>query len=667
MTTVAVLLPLPLLGPYDYRVPEGEAYALGTLVEVPLGRRQEIGVVWGPGSAGLGESKLKDISGPVPGVPPLPDVSRRFVDWVADYTLSPPGAVLRMVLSVREALAPAKRPRRRLAEISDPDAHRPGPDLSPAQSVAATRLVAAVGAGYRATLLDGVTGSGKTEVYFEAIAEALRQEHQVLVLVPEITLTTQWLSRFTARFGAPPALWHSELTPAQRRDTWRRIANGAARVVVGARSALFLPYPALGLIVVDEEHDGGFKQEDGVSYHARDMAVVRAHLGAIPVVLASATASLETRLNVEAGRYDKLDLPSRHGVAQLPALTLVDMRREPPEKGAWGRSWLAPSLVTAVEQTLEAGEQVLLFLNRRGYAPLTLCRACGHRLQCPHCTAWLVEHRGRRDHAQLQCHHCGHSQRLPDGCPACAAEGTLVPCGPGVERIAEEVAARFPTARPLLFASDSLSGPKALAEAVTQVQEGAVNLLIGTQVLAKGLHFPALTLVGVIDGDLGLEGGDLRAAERTYQMLSQVAGRAGRGERPGRVLLQTYQPQHPVMQALARGDAAGFLATEARARAESGMPPYGRLVALIVSGADSATVSDTARALARSAPQHAGVAVFGPAPAPLAVLRGRHRIRLLLQAPRTVKVQPMVRAWLAGVVVPRTVKVQVDIDPYGFF
>lgn len=663
---VAVLLPLPLAGPYTYL---GD-YPPGTVVEVPLGRRQEIGVVWGEAEGGVDPAKLRAIIGPVADAQPIPEVSRRFVDWVADYTLSPPGAVLRMVLSVRDAFVVPKRARK-VAAITLPDGNHAGPTLSPAQSVAASALVGSVGAGYSATLLDGVTGSGKTEVYFEAIAETLRRGQQVLVLVPEIALTAQWLTRFAERFGAPPTEWHSELTPARRRRAWRAVADGSAMVVVGARSALFLPYPDLGLIVVDEEHEGAFKQEDGVSYNARDMAVARAHQGGIPVVLASATPSLETLLNVEAGRYRRLDLPSRHGVAQLPTLTVLDMRRTPPEAGDWGRSWLAPPLVDAVEEALAKGEQALLFLNRRGYAPLTLCRTCGHRMQCPHCTAWLVEHRyqgggpGVR-RGRLQCHHCGFGMAIPTTCPSCSAEDSLTACGPGVERIAEEAARRFPSARLLLVTSDTLSGPKALSEAVQRVQDREVDLLIGTQMLAKGLHFPHLTVVGVVDADLGLEGGDLRAAERTYQMLSQVAGRAGRGAFPGHVYVQTYQPQHPVMLALAKGDAAGFLATEAAGRSLAGMPPYGRLVALIVSGANADAVTAAGRSLAATAPHDPGVVVYGPAAAPLAILRGRHRLRLLLQAPRAVRVQPLIRQWLSAISVPRDVRIQVDIDPYSF-
>ncbi len=532
--------------------------------------------------------------------------------------------------------------------------------LSPAQAAAAGSLVEAVrAAAFDAVLLDGVTGSGKTEVYFEAVAEALRAGRQCLVLLPEIALGAQWLDRFRQRFGVLPAAWHSDLPRRQRRLTWRAVAEGRASVVVGARSALFLPFRDLGLIVVDEEHDGSFKQEEGVVYHARDMAVVRAHLGALPIVLASATPSLETLVNVERGRYREIHLPERHGGASLPEMALVDMRADPPPRGRW----LSPVVETALGETLEAGEQAMLYLNRRGYAPLTLCRACGHRMQCPDCTTWLVEHRlaGR-----LECHHCGYSTPLPEACPECGAADSLVPCGPGVERLAEEVAARFPEARLAIMSSDTVRGPEAAAALVARVQAREIDILVGTQIMAKGHHFPLLTLVGVIDADLALSGGDLRAAERTWQLLSQVAGRAGRAEHPGRVLLQSYMPEHPVLAAIAAGDRERFVEEELAARETFHMPPFGRLAAIIVSGRNGAAVERTGRQLAANAPRQAGLQVLGPAPAPLAVLRGHHRVRLLVKAGRDARIQDTIRRWLGPLDWPSSVRVKVDIDPYSF-
>jgi len=716
---VPVLLPYPFPGPFDYAVPEGMDPAPGDVVLAPLNGREVVGVVWdAPGPAPATEAKLKPLIAALDTAPMRPAL-RRLVDWMAAYTLSPPGEVMAMGLRLAGA-APGPVMGWRLPETSPPDARRteararvltaladiqprgtgelaraarvgsgvirameaagtivatrlpppsafavpnPGhaaPVLSLSQRRAATALTQAVAArAFTVTLLDGVTGSGKTEVYFEAIAEALRLGRQTLVLLPEIALSAQWLDRFADRFGAAPAVWHSDLTSRVRRTTWRAVAAGEAGVVVGARSALFLPFPNLGLVVVDEEHESAFKQEDGVVYHARDMAVVRARLESVPAILVSATPSLETLANVEAGRYRRLTLPTRHGGAALPKVAAIDLRANPPARNRF----ISPPLVEAVRATLARGEQAMLFLNRRGYAPLTLCRACGHRMACPNCTAWLVEHRARR---QLMCHHCGHTIPIPELCPTCGAAHSLTPVGPGVERVTEEAAALFPEARLTVMASDTLPGPRAAAEAARAIAAREVDLIIGTQVVAKGWHFPHLTLVGVVDADLGLGGGDLRAAERTVQLLHQVGGRSGRAEAPGHVLLQTFSPEHPVIEALISGDFEGFVAREAAERRPGFWPPYGRLAAIIVSAEDGEIADRLARALGRVAPGAPGIVVLGPAPAPLAILRGRHRRRLLLKTRRDIAVQPLLRDWLAQVRVPRGARVDIDVDPVSF-
>lgn len=716
---VAVLLPLPLAGPYDYLVSKDEAYRVGDIVDVPLASRRATGVIWGPGTGDVDPAKLREVIARRE-VAPLPSALVQLVDWVSRYTLYPQGAVLRMALSVPDALDPPKpttvytlashvpeyrttKARERVISflkespplaagdiareagcgasvikgLADagvlaalkvspdndwpvPQPERRGVDLSEKQTAAAKALCDGAGAGFGVTLIDGVPGSGKTEVYFEAVARALTQGRQVLVMLPEIALGAQWLARFEARFGTAPAMWHSELTMAKRRDTWRAVAEGHVRVVVGARSALFLPFRELGLIVVDEEHDGSFKQEEGVVYHARDMAVVRAQLEDIPVVLVSATPSLESVNNVKRGRYAEVTLPARHGGAELAGVSVIDMRKDGPARGRW----LSPKLAEALAETFEAGDQAMLFLNRRGYAPLTLCRTCGHRLQCPRCTAWLVEHRlvGR-----LQCHHCGFQTKPPETCPNCEDKESLVPCGPGVERLAEEIQLLFPEVRTVIAASDMVHGPKQAAELVRLIEEKEIDLVIGTQIVAKGYHFPGLTLVGVVDADLGLSGGEFRAAEKTFQLLYQVAGRAGRGERPGRVYLQTYMPDHAVMKAMACGDRDAFINAESAAREAAHMPPFGRLVALIVSGRDEADVDQSATNLARAAPRGEGVRVLGPAPAPMALLRGRHRRRLLLSAPKEANPQALVRDWVHRTPIARKVRVQIDVDPVSFF
>lgn len=718
--TVSVLLPLPLADAYDYSVPQGLYVAVGHFVIVPLGKRETLGVVWGEGTGEVAVAKLRHVIEVLPALPMAPPL-RRFIDWVAAYTLAPPGAVLRMAMSSPSALGAPKietvyRPsvdagdtlkltpaRRRVLEalnggpamaaaelahlagvsgsvvksmaavglldavertvrrsFSRPDGGREGPTLSPAQKVAAEALMESVRArAFSATLLDGVPGAGKTEVYFEAIAAALSMERQVLVLLPEIALTAQWLKRFEDRFGCMPAAWHSGLTSLERRETWRAIADGRIAVVVGARSALFLPFADLGLVVVDEEHDTSFKQEEGVCYNARDMAVVRARLVAAPIVLASATPSLESVMNVASGRYSALHLPARHGSNQLATIAAIDLKRHPPERGRW----LSPPVLDAMKTALAVGEQTLLFLNRRGYAPITLCRSCGKGIECPQCSAWLVEHRFRR---MLVCHHCGYSEPPAATCKSCGAVDHFVACGPGVERLAEEAHAVFPEARVELFTSDSLASREEATAAIERMIAGEIDILIGTQMAAKGHHFPNLTLVAVIDADLGLNGGDLRAAERTFQLLYQVAGRAGRHERPGRALIQTHVPEHPVMQALVANDRDRFVAAELAGRSAAGMPPYGRLASLIVSGPDPAAVDNVCAAIARRVPQKEGVIVLGPSVAPMALLRGRHRRRFLLKTGRDTAVQPLLRAWLGQIGLPASVRLQIDVDPYSF-
>ncbi len=735
--SVSVLVPYPVDKSYDYLVPEGLRISSGDYVCVPLGNREITGVVWGAGTGGVDPSKLKEIVFRYD-MEPMQSVTRKFVDWVSSYTLSMKGSVLKMALSVPAALTPPKPARgfkcvdgavfnpkalteqrrkvldvvsdgvvRKASEIAkfagcsagviagmadkglleEVSVYNPAPclfpqaegklaDLSEDQQSAADHLCDYVRSGkYSTTLLDGVTGSGKTEVYFEAVAEALKQGRQVVIMLPEIALSNAFLDRFKIRFGCAPALWHSHLTKAQRRNTWRGVAQGDTRVVVGARSALFLPYKELGLIIVDEEHDPAYKQEDGVIYHARDMAVVRGHLGQIPVVLASATPSLETMMNaweqpLGGGRYNHLVLPSRYGGASLPDISVVDLRSDKPER----QCFLSQSLVEAMQETLDKKEQVLLFLNRRGYAPLTLCRTCGHRMECPRCTAWLVEHRNPKGggSGRLYCHHCGYHVPIPEICPSCEDKDSFAACGPGVERIFEETKALFPDAHIMVLASDTTESYEELKVMIRQVECGEVDIVIGTQIIAKGHHFPNLTLVGVVDADLGLQGGDLRAAERTYQMLHQVSGRAGRARgKKGKVLLQSWMPEHRIMKAMASSKRDDFLAVEASEREVVNMPPYSRLVGIIVSGRDERMVQEVAKALGRVAPQGAvkngaKIQTLGPAPAPFARLRGKFRYRLLVRADKNVNIQKVVSGWVGSLKIPSTVRVYIDVDPQSF-
>lgn len=715
---VPVLVPLPAAKPYSYSVPDGMNVTAGSIVRVPLGPREVAGIVTEGATDSVDAKKLRPIS-ELFDCPPVDDGMMRFMRWAADYTISPPGMVARMILRVPAAFDPeppvpglrfsGQQPERmtgarsRVLELAGdglawtrtglahaagvsatvidglsaqgvfedvmiparPVVAPPDPDYAPAelsgdQADAARQLVDAVSArGFSVSLLDGVTGSGKTEVYFEAVAKAIEQGKQVLILLPEIALTQQFLERFHDRFGSKPAEWHSDLAPKTRERVWRQVMEGQVRVVAGARSALFLPFQDLGLIIVDEEHDPAYKQEDRVFYNARDMAVVRGHIGSFPVILASATPSVESQVNALQGRYTRIRLTGRYAEAAMPDLKAIDMRRSPPRPGGF----LSPALVEAMNQTLQRKEQSLLFLNRRGYAPLTLCRVCGHRFQCPCCSSWLVEHRFR---GQLVCHQCGHHEARPEACPSCGTLDHLVACGPGVERIAEEAEKTFPDARIIVLSSD-LMGVKRLRLELDAIARGEADIVIGTQLVAKGHNFPNMTLVGVVDADLGLANGDPRAAERTFQLLSQVTGRAGRTGKKSLGLLQTYQPDHPVMRAIVSGDAEAFYAREIEERERSGLPPYGRLGALIISAGTRAEAENHARALRRAAPHSPEINVLGPAEAPLALIRGRHRFRLLIHGTRKADIQNFIRAILsAGPKERGSVRVQIDIDPQSF-
>ncbi|MFU7529173.1 primosomal protein N' [Qipengyuania sp. ASV99] len=724
MNRVRLLVLNAALGPLDYSVPKGMRVEPGSVVIAPLGPRTVTGIVWDEGrlpGKQVDSNKLRPIR-EVVDVPPLSAPLRRLIEWTAEYYCAALASVARMVLSSGGALGgpttmteyrlsgglPERMTSQRLAAIetledeqgtirelagiagvsegvlrglvnqgviepvmvaidrpypqADADFHQP--ELSLDQRAVAREMVDAVAArSFAPFLLDGVTGSGKTETYFEPVAQALRMGRQVLVLLPEIALTENFLSRFEQRFGAAPVQWHSSLKSTERRRAWRAIAGGpkggGAQVIVGARSALFLPYADLGLIVVDEAHEISFKQDDGVRYNARDVSVMRARFEGVPVILSSATPALESLHMASSGIYKKLVLPSRFGVAEMPAIKLIDLTIEKPANGRW----LSAPLIEGIAARLAAGEQALLFLNRRGYAPLTLCRNCGHRFQCPNCSAWLVEHRLS---ARLACHHCGLETKPPEKCPECGEADCLVACGPGVERIADEVAELFPEARIAVATSDTLGSPERAAEFIAQAEAKAIDVIVGTQLVTKGFHFPELTLVGVVDADLGLEGGDLRAAERTYQQVAQVAGRAGRGAKPGEVLLQTRHPDAAVIAALANGDRDAFYAAETEARRDAGAPPFGRWAAIILSSEDEREARMAAARLGDCRPVQDDLYILGPAPAPMALLRGRFRYRFLVNARRSANLQKALREWIGAQDFPPGVRVGIDIDPYSF-
>jgi primosomal protein N' (replication factor Y) len=721
-TLVSVMTLAPLDSALDYRAPEGGCH-LGAYVEVPLGPRKVLGVVWGTGRGDYDPSKIRAVLR-ILDVAPMRAELQSFLERGADYTMTPRPAMLRLATrvpslsnppSMRKIYRPGTQQpsrmtnaRRRVLEtfqsygglaftlkeladiagvsptvikgmvalgaVQEEDTPRDLPfarlnteyaqtTLTPDQNSAAAALITGLKAqNYGTTLLKGVTGSGKTEVYLEAVAECLRQGRQALVLLPEIALTAEFLDRVEARFGTRPAEWHSGVTLTERRRVWKMVGQGGAQMVIGARSALFLPYQNLGLIVVDEEHDSSYKQVEGVLYNARDMAVLRASICGARVVLASATPSLESWANAEAKKYQYVELSSRFGAAVMPKLGIIDMRAEPLPAGRW----ISHTLEKAIETRLSAGEQALLFINRRGYAPVTLCRACGHQIGCDDCDARMVEHRFQN---RLMCHQCGETKPMPKRCPSCEAEDKLAPVGPGIERLTEEAGTLFPEARIAALSSDLYGTAHALKAHIQAIARGEADIILGTQLVAKGHNFPLLTLVGVIDADLGLQGSDLRAAERTFQLMRQVSGRAGRADKPGEALLQTYQPEHPVIRAILSGDETGFWQTEAAQRREAGVPPYGRLAGIVISGPDLPPLFDLGNALARQdkALRQIGAQVYGPAPAPIARVRGRHRVRLLVKSDKIAALQPALAAWIGQFTLKGQMRLSVDIDPQSFY
>ena len=720
---VGVLPALPFDKPFDYKVDRD--VAIGQIVEIPFGKTKQIGIVYSLESTNeIDADKIKSVSKYFD-FPSLKKELISFMQWVAKYNMAPLGMVLKMVLSVRSVFEPspmtvlyalsgktladaklknsdarwrvmdllqhAPYTRQEIAkgagvtqsvikilidtevlkpiyvenktEFMEPIGDYVKVNLTEEQQNAADLLCQKAENGFSVTLLDGITGSGKTEVYFEAVAKVLDSGKQVLILVPEISLTTQWLGRFQKRFGVRPANWHSGLSIKERTDTWKAIIEGRVKVVVGARSALFLPYTNLGLIVIDESHDHSFKQEDVVNYQGRDMAIVRAKIEHFPVILSTATPDLETLVNVEDGKYDCVKLRSRYASADLPDIKIIDLKKDKPQKGAWGVSWLAPKLVDALNENLQKGEQSVLFLNRRGYAPLLICRDCGHRIQCPSCSAWLTEHKNA---GKLMCHHCGYVDDIPSVCPHCGSKDKLTACGPGVERVAEEVTMRFPTAKVEILSSDNATSFTAVSKIIAKMERKEIDILVGTQIIAKGHHFPNLTLVGIIDADLGLLGSDLRASEQTYQLLSQVAGRAGRGDKHGVVYVQTLQPDNNVLKALLEQDRDLFMKFEKESRRMLNYPPYGKLASLIISGANQHLCANIATQFGKTAPHTDFISVLGPAPAPMFMLRDKYRFRLLLKTARNINIQEVIKKWLTLVNVPQSVRVEVDIDPYSF-
>ena len=727
---VKVLIPNVANAGYDYRLTAPAD--LGTFVRVNVMRRPYIGVVYGIGDSGLAPEKIRDTTDVFPWHLSVSDL--QWIQKMSDWTLMTPGAVLRLIVNVPDAFSPPRTEqlyeydfesnvrmtdaRQSVADAFASNDNEPMSasdiqniahvsaavvktmisrgvliprdtrtrdandfdykyqdmgtvQLNTEQSAAAAEIAAAIDhGGYSAFVLDGITGSGKTQVYFDAAWRAYSHGKSVLLMMPEIALTAQFISRYEHRFGAPPVVWHSNLTAARRRAIWRGVLTGKIRMVVGTRSALFLPWQDLGLIVVDEEHDTSYKQEDMGNYHARDMAVLRAKISGFPIVLTSATPSAETLQNVADGKYRCLKLTARFGGATVPTIETIDMRANRPlpynlpsddDAAAPQNGYLSPNLCNAIQETLNAGRQIMLFINRRGFAPIVQCKKCGWVAQCPDCSVGMTYHKHM---GKLLCHMCGRMAPMPTKCPNC---GDNVSCrGAGLEKIQEEVSIKFPSARTALVSSDTIISRQALERIVHKMENGETDIVIGTQILAKGHHFPNLTLVGVVDADMGLFGTDFRAAEHTFQQLFQVAGRAGRGDAPGRVLLQTYQPENPVLTAICNGDRDAFMASDMAARRAAKMPPYGQLIAVIIESQRETVLKKFCADLSAAAPTAAGVKIMGPIAAQIYQVRNWYRMRFLVAGDARAMLQPLVRHWIDKVRTPSNVRVKLDVNPQNF-
>ncbi|MBQ8293973.1 MAG: primosomal protein N' [Alphaproteobacteria bacterium] len=725
-TVVKVLIPNVVNAGYDYRLTA--AAEIGAFVMVTVMNRPYIGVVWGVGDSGLPPNKIKNIVRVFDFRLDISDL--QWIQKMSAWTLMSPGAVLRLIINVPDVFAPPKleqlysfnfdnRARMTDARQAVADAFASNDNgpmtvldiqniarvsssvvrtmikneilipagcqeiqkksvqlqysdmgniiLNSEQQFAADSIGSAIAmGGFSVHLLDGITGSGKTQVYFDAAWRAYSMGKSVLLMMPEIALTAQFMSRFASRFGAPPVVWHSNLTAARRREIWRGVLSGEIRMVVGTRSALFLPWQKLGLIVIDEEHDPSYKQDDMGNYHARDMAILRAKIAGFPVILASATPAAETLENVNLGKFSHLRLTSRFGGAQMPEISTIDLRENRPENytsddGADQTGFLSVPLCAAIRDTISVGRQVMLFINRRGFAPIVQCKRCGYTATCPDCSVGMTYHKRL---GKLLCHMCGRTAPLDELCPECG--GALSMRGVGLEKIQQEVMSKFPTARTALVSSDIITSRQALERLVSQMERGDIDIVIGTQILAKGHHFPNLTLVGVVDADMGLFGTDFRAAEHTFQQLFQVAGRAGRGEFPGRVFLQTYQPDHPVLTAICAGDRDNFMTTDMAARRAAQMPPYGQLIAVIIEAEKESVLQKFCADLASVAPVLTGAKIMGPIAAQIYQVRTWYRMRFLVAGGRGANLQPAVSHWLGKVKVPANIRVKIDVNPMNF-
>ena len=645
-----IIIARPFDKVFTYKL-DDQSLEIGQIVIVPFGKAMEVGMVMEI-DVKKPDYNIKKIESVISGIK-FNEINIKFLKWVSDYTLAPIGSVLKLFTINKDIIS------YQLDTNGLPEPSFKSTILNDEQDKAKVDILKIQDRSHKPIVLEGVTGSGKTEVYFDLIEREINESKQILIMVPEISLTPQLENRFKERFGLEIKIWHSKITPKRRKEIWHKCYDGEPLVVIGARSSLFLPFKNLGLTVIDEEHDSSYKQEDIIRYQARDLAVVKANYEKSKLILTSATPSLETINNINNKKYHHVFLSKQYSGLPLPQISLVDLSKHKLEKN----QWISSILKNEIANCLSNKEQALIFLNRRGYSPLSLCVECGYRHQCAQCSSWLVMHQQKK---RLLCHQCGSIEEMSFNCPKCSAKDSIKFIGPGVERIAEELTQSFPDKVVNVMSSDLINSPKKIKELIDKFSNKKIDIIVATQIMAKGYDFPNLSLVGVIDADAGLFGGDMRAIEKTYNMLQQVSGRAGRSQQTGKVIIQTYYPEQPIIKSLQERDRTSFIQQALMEREQFKIPPFGFMTSIIVSGSSKANVEKVSQQLVYFRKFSEECNVLGPVEAPINLLKGQFRYRILLKGKSRKNLNVFTKKMVNSVKIPSAVKVIIDVDPYTF-
>ena len=650
---IPVLFPKIFDYPFTYKSEISETLNSGDFVKAPFGLNEITGVVWPYEQKTEKQFKIKKISKKI-NVKNLNSSMIKFISWFSKYNLVPLGMSLKMCLLNKDVVE--KDFNKEFVKFKVKKSKNKF--LLNAEQKKSLIFMKSIGNNYNVTVLEGVAGSGKTLVYFERVKDLINKGFQALILLPEIALTNQFSRRFQEFFGAEPAIWHSGTTKKNKSIIWKGITEGKIKIVIGARSSLFLPFKNLGIIVVDEEHDVSYKQDEGVSYNARDMAITRASLENIPINLVTSIPSIETYNNIVNKKYHITKLEKRYREASLPNIEIINLHSEVLNKG----SWIANKTISKVDQYLDKGDQVLFFLNRRGYAPFVICKKCGYKFECPNCAVNLNFH---KKFNKLLCHYCGHKSSLSRVCKD-NKKCDLLFCGPGVERIFSELEKIYPNKKIAIFSSDTLKKNKITNTLLKKVEKKKIDILVGTQLLSKGFHFPKLNCIVVVDCDFSSHGYDLRSAEKNIQLYHQLAGRAGRESNTSTIYFQTYTPDDEVLLNISKNDPHAFLQKELLLRKEKKLPPFYRLISLIISGKNEPLIMKFAISVKSKLPKINEVNVLGPVLAPITKLKKKYRCRILIRYPKNLFIQKYLSKSLNKIKIASGIKLEVDVDPINF-